>query len=401
MTEGLEMTSRDLSQHRRFVDEQLRVTRARIEEAVQRARTSVTRDDEQRWIDTCAAREIEIDALANPEHWPTPRLGLSETEHRVLWVLIAHELCPTVRMHLRTLATEHEADVSSDVLRRVVYGSSPEPRAWHELSGAGALRKLRLLVPLAGDEVPTHRQTFRIPRRMLALVHGQISGDPEMDELLDPRELDFCALDELVIDPEVRERVRASMTAGPPLTILYGLAGSGRRSLLLAAARGAGRKPLTIDARRISHKREEAERQLCTIARECRLLGRTPVMLNLEALAKGGEHEDRVDLVECGFGGPVFATATTVIQRRWRRPPIAIEVPPLPGADRARLWRRALPEASDADADLLATIYPLAPALVTAVGRTAAAEARGSSLEPTHVARAIRSVLDDRLAGLA
>ena len=48
-----------------------------------------------------------------------------------------------------------------------------------------------------------------------------------------------------------------------------------------------------------------------------------------------------------------------------------IELPPLSGTERAVLWSRALPEASQAMPSSSSTIYPLAPALIDAVGRVA------------------------------
>jgi SpoVK/Ycf46/Vps4 family AAA+-type ATPase len=70
-------------------------------------------------------------------------------------------------------------------------------------------------------------------------------------------------------------------------------------------------------------------------------------------------------------------------------------------AQRASLWRRALPDASQGDADLLATLYPLAPAMIDAAGRVARSEAAGADMRPEHVGAGVRAVLDDRLAGLA
>ena len=51
------------------------------------------------------------------------------------------------------------------------------------------------------------------------------------------------------------------------------------------------------------------------------------------------------------------------------------ELVPTTGAARATLWLRALPAAGVGDADILSTLYPLAPALIHAVGKVAVSAA--------------------------
>src|SRR5688572_16816400 len=84
--------------------------------------------------------EIEIDGEL-PIGWLRSRLGLSETEERVLWVLIAHELCPLSRRHVREMNSEPVLDPTLDALRRVVYDGIHDPRAWRELGEGGALHR--------------------------------------------------------------------------------------------------------------------------------------------------------------------------------------------------------------------------------------------------------------------
>jgi predicted nucleic acid-binding protein len=377
-------------------------------------------------LDACAAERrfherISV-ALARgavlPIAWPRRRLALTDTEEQVLWVLIAHELCPDARRRLRALATEELADVSLDVLRRVVYGARADLRAWRELAPGGTLRRACLIERIGDPDAPAHRTTFRVARRVLALAHGDTGLDEELAGLA-ARAAGSQRLDQLELEPGARDRVRDSLARASALAILHGRPGSGRRSAWLAAAREVGLELLVIDARELARERERAERQLRVAARECRLLGLAPLVLHLDALAAPGaaperserperperpeqhDHPDRLALLEAELTGLVLATADRPIARRWRRPPIAIELPPLLGAARARLWRRVLPAASAGDAELLATMYPLAPALIHAVGAIAARAAAGAAMEPGHVEAGVRAVLDDRLAGLA
>jgi hypothetical protein len=195
-------------------------------------------------------------------------------------------------------------------------------------------------------------------------------------------------------------RSRAGQPRELDLVIVAGGVGTGRRSLLTAAARAHGCQVLVIDAPQIARDRQVAARQLRLVARECRLFGLVPLLRGADALGASGDVPDRLDLLEAELAGLVLATATRAPARRWRRAPAMFELPLLTGAQRARLWARAVPVAAE-DADLLATLYPMAPALIRAVGE-ASARARGrEALQAHHVEAGVRAVLDDRLAGLA
>ena len=70
-----------------------------------------------------------------PVAWLRERLGLSVTEQRVLWLLIAYELSPDARRWLRDLGTEDVVDPTLDAIRRVVYGSGPNANERRSLPG--------------------------------------------------------------------------------------------------------------------------------------------------------------------------------------------------------------------------------------------------------------------------
>jgi AAA+ superfamily predicted ATPase len=346
---------------------------------------------------------IRTRAAANattfPLTWLASRLGLSEPEQHVLWVLAAHELCPRSREAIRVLNTEDSADVTVDSLRRVVFGA-PSAEAWRLLGASGALRRLGLIERNHGTgNAPDHRHTVRIATRVVALLHGVLELDGELSGLAT---LDDAAtsLDALEADEDAVQAVAAAC-AGDGLVIVRGGAGTGRRLLLSACARARGHRLLVVEGTALARDRDHAARQLRTIARECQLFGAVPLIRQIDALAGIGELADRLDLVEAELPGLVLATTTRPIARRWKRAPALIELPALTGTQRARLWSRALPCASPGDADLLATMYPLAPALVAAAGKVAVRQAGDGQMEPHHIEAGIRAVLDDRLAGLA
>src|SRR5690606_3114729 len=210
-----------------FVAEQLRVTCERIAEA----RDALgSREHEARWLERCEQREQCVDVCdeVSPASWLRSRLGLSESQERAIRVLVAHELDRAARTHLRDLASENEPDVTLDVLRGVVYGTHPSARAWRELAPTGALRAMHLIEPVdAATDVPTHRTTFRVSRRVLALVHGVVEVDEELRKIaqLDEHEL---KLDTLMVPTEARDEVCARIAGGDSrLVILHGARGSG------------------------------------------------------------------------------------------------------------------------------------------------------------------------------
>jgi AAA+ superfamily predicted ATPase len=388
---------------------------------------------------------LELDAY--PVSWLGERLGLTATEQLVLWLLIAHELSPGVRQSIRELNTEEVADPALDTMRRVVYGNAPSPIAWRELGAWGSLRRLALIERCdEGGELPLHRQLVKLAPRVLALAHGEHELDAEIASLAT---IDDTAIAELEVADEVRGQIQREIAeyetaspgihvpergdahpvtalallaptdraiAGPQgataegarssrvtssLVIVRGGIGTGRRSLLVSVAREHGHRVLLVDGTAIAKERERAARQLRIVARECALLGLVPLVRQLDALTGTSEVPDRMDLIESELSGLVLATTTRPIARRWRRAPTMVELPALTGVQRARLWKRALPMASPSDADLLATMYPLAPALIEAAGAASMRACGDGEMQPPHIEAGIRSVLDDRLAGLA
>ncbi len=387
-----------MSGHASYVQAQLRITYQRIYEAVDRL-TTVPTDNEAQWLAACSERESLVDATA-PTDWQLGRLALTPTESRVLWTLIAQELSTTARLQLRELATETEIDPTLDVIRRVVYGEEPSLGVWRELSAAGRLRRDCLIEAVGSEQIPSHRVAIRLSPRVLALVHGDHEEDEELRAMIVAKS-DERAVDEILVDEAAIAGARASITKKSGFTIVTGLVGTGRRSLLQAVAREDGRDMLVINARQVSTDKATADRQARIFSRECRLLDRLPLIQNLDALEAGDNVPDRVGVFEAALKMSVYATASQTVARRWAEPVRKIELKALNGLQRAELWQQALPQASAGDADLLSTLYPLAPAMIASVGRAAMEAAGEEPLHPRHISTGIRAVLDDRMAGLA
>jgi hypothetical protein len=334
-----------------------------------------------------------------PVAWLRERLGLTTTEERVLWMLIAYEMCPEARRLLRELNTEDLCEPTLDTLRRAVYGGAPNARAWNELDETGRLWQLGLLERADDKTGPMHRRPVRVTARVIALAHGEIGLDRELDGVA-RTDAGEVAIDALEIASAATRAIETALT-GSGLVIVRGGVGTGRRSVLAALAGKIGHRVLVVEGTAIATDREKAARQIRIVARECALFSLVPLILGIDALGGNGEVTDRIDIVERELRGLVMATATRATPRRWKEPPVLVELPALTGAQRARVWQHALPCATPGDADTLATLYPLAPALIQAAGKVAVRQCGEESMQPAHVQAGIRTVLDDRLAGLA
>jgi ATP-dependent 26S proteasome regulatory subunit len=406
----VEIGSKPFSDQDQLVDAQLDAIRVRVR-AVNEAAGSgngvpASDSDAMQWRADVRYAEASIEARIAQSTCELPiqsirdRFGLSATEERVLWLLIAQELCPSTRELIRSVGTEQAPDPTTDTLRRIVYGRASNARMWRELGHDGTLRRFGFVERTDGNpETPEHRQTWKITGRVLALVNGEVGVDPALAEIaaIDDR---ACLVDELELAGNVSQRVVAAFDRGG-LVLVHGRVGSGKRSLLAAVAAAHARRVLRVDGRSIAKEREVAQRQLRAIARECRLLDALPLVRDLDALSPTADTLDRIDLVERALDGLVLATSSRPIARRWKRAPSVIELAPITGVQRASLWARALPMASTGDTELLATMYPLAPSMIEAAGRLAIENCAGDKMQPEHIEAGLRGVLDDRLAGLA
>lgn len=328
------------------------------------------------------------------------RFALTTTETRALWVLIGVELCPLIRAIGRGLSTEHSADPTTDAIRRAVYGHQATAAVWRELGEDGPLRRYKLIERSDDNaNAPDHRQTWKVSGRVLALVHGELGLDPTVAAFATIAD-DVHSVADLALAANVATQIEQSLDSAE-ITIAYGASGSGRRTSLVALAANRGLRILQIDARGISKDLEVARRQCVALSRECRLLSLTPLFRDFEALCESGDAPDRHKLVETTLPGPLLATASQPIARRWTRSVACVEVGAISTLQRAELWRRALPQAGTGDANILANAYPIAPALISTVGRLATMRCGTERMQPQHITEAMRSVLDDRLAGLA
>jgi ATP-dependent 26S proteasome regulatory subunit len=363
---------------------------------------AIARGREEGWLagDLALAKAIPIEpADLAPDHPMTlcqQRLGLTEQEMLVLWTLVAFDLDPAVR-HLLAHLSNDSRGITIGTLLAVVYSDRPSI-GLDDLLETGALRRKALIeVDLEHRHLAMSMQRVRIADRVLELATGLLRLDSSLKDIARFDDTPPGMLAELVISPHVVTQLKSALAIDEPqLVLVQGRSGSGRRTLLGAAASTKASGAIIIEARNLSRQLDETRTQLRKVARECQLLGAVPLVRDLDALAEGS---DRIHLVETAFEELIFATSTRPIARPWSRPPTLITVPPPTGEQLEKLWRRALPHADDHT--LLASVYPLAPAIVLAVGTTAMRMSRGARPTAEQIETAIGLVLEHRLAGLA
>ncbi|HEV7557140.1 MAG TPA: ATP-binding protein [Kofleriaceae bacterium] len=247
-------------------------------------------------------------------------------------------------------------------------------------------------------EAHESRWSWALARRVLAWLHGDVSPDPNLNDVLGCEEA--RSLDALVVHEPARAELEQALRRSGTI-VVTGRPGMGRRSLLIASARQAGLAVLVIDARRLATD-VRLRSQCRDLLRECKLLRRAPLIVGLEAI--NAEALDTIgrELV-ARLDGAVLATSSLELPTfRWEKPTIVVELKPLMTDQRADLWLAALEQGTRQDGELLAGQYPLAPALVRAAA-TAARERTGPDglLTAEHIAAGVRTVLDDKLGHLA
>ena len=193
--------------------------------------------------------------------------------------------------------------------------------------------------------------------------------------------------------------------------VVQGPRGTGRRTLLRLAADTSCIDLIEVDLGQLAHSPAQAKAQMVALARECRLLRRVPLLRNLDLLVDTGDQSgeraaapmERITMVLAELDGlMILATTASVIPGNLLRTPVIVEPRPLSGTQRARLWQRALPQIIEADADALATMYPIAPSLISAASTVALAQlADGERLAPAHIRTGLRASLDGQLSGVA
>lgn len=343
-----------------------------------------------------AACELERRAADHPElaeNRLVARLGLSGTELRTVRVLAAIALDPETRRAVQVHAGTHAIDPTLDTVRRLVYGADPSLLALRELAADSTLRRMGVM-ERSDQLLPTSHessQTWALSRRVLSFLLGE-----GLDQAASGASASDLARFDL--DADATRRVEEVLAGDSAIIVVTGARGSGRETILSAAAAAGGLETLKLDAAQLPSERLAFERRVTMFALECRLRALVPLIEGLDELG------DRLPtLVEVcrQLDGHVLATSRSVPpESPWNRPVVCVPLPAMTCARAERLWERHL-RVSREDAARLGATYPLAPQLIESVSASARARCVARSLTITDVRAAMRELMDPRLAAYA
>ena len=375
-----------------------------------------------------AGREIPFDRMRRA-------LGLTRTEERSLWVLIAVEVSSRLRALMRYLVNE-SGRVYADVglLEATVYSQRGDrDRLVRELADDGRLIALRLIEPVGGkrnyEESPWLLRSLRVNPRVIELAHGVVRLDRDVGRVAE-LVIEPPSSDALLLPPELVQHVNALLSVAPalpghngvrrrPIVVLAGAEGAGRKSLAFGAAASQGRAVLHLRcAEMMNWDLGELARLARASLREAIIFDAIPLFENIDLLAANPEanRPDRVRAFEGALDGFTAPVAATCAPRDTRpvslgRGLVMVDVPVPTEEARSTLWRRALEKraAPDLDFDLVAARYPISGGILLRAASAAGslAEARGragggatGAVVDRDIHAGLRGTLEHKLAGL-
>ncbi|MEJ7597349.1 MAG: AAA family ATPase [Kofleriaceae bacterium] len=315
----------------------------------------------------------------------------------VLWLLVSIELEPLLARAAQVLMSPGMHELSAQILTRLATTEHLE------CDGKVLERLSRFaLIELDSDpHVPLYRRAIRPNDRVIELARGSLDATDDLAAIAQlipaadtQRETAEMALS---VPPELVHAVTMNASV---LIVATGIEGSGRATLLRHAASIAGRAVLAVRSSALAVDPAKLSRQLRAIARECRLYGAWPLLLDVDELVDRTAAVD-VELIS-GHVGPLLATSREACTWRMTRPLVTVPVEMPDEGHRHNMWRRAFPAAGDDVIQAAAQRYVISPGLLARAATSVAAVADRPDLVTTdHVHRALRVHLERRLSGLA
>jgi hypothetical protein len=266
--------------------------------------------------------------------------GLDTDAADVLWSVVASELDANVSLAyaaLRGVASWCRPSVGLALELAGLPSGAPE--SFELLTPGGALRRHGLL-DVPGDE-PWLARELRVPDPVIATLAGGVPDDPAVTPLM-------CSVPAL--DLPGTEQVRRVIEHGAPLVWVQSAPGAAGGSLAAAAIEASGLSLLAIDLRRLSSP-DELGTAAMAAARSAGLIGRALLVLGGEALTGSTDYGAVRTLAHAAV--PVVIVSSRPWNPSWLPSfPLVLDAEPMSAAHRAGMWRDALGEVFEADADL-------------------------------------------------
>ena len=333
--------------------------------------------------------------------------ALSPTEMRVVEILVALELVARVR-EVATPYLDKAGMATVELIEALAYRTNQARGVTGEELSADARLFRYQIASSGGDDLPWLARPLKIAPRVVELALGRLRLDPAV-ATVGTLVLEPAPGAHLLLDPSARALVTAALAAqrdrdGAPVPLVTGPEGSGRGSLVHAAAHELGLPVLDI---RGSALPRDPVPVLAAAVREATLFGALLLVRELDALVADEQHQlpDRVGLVVAMLaraGAPVAATATSNV---WppssARTVVLAELGIPTELERETLWRRAVGDAGDV-AERAAERYRVTPGVIERAAAFAKvqAAARSGPVSLDDVRIGIRQQLDGELTTL-
>jgi SpoVK/Ycf46/Vps4 family AAA+-type ATPase len=350
-------------------------------------------------------------------HLPLDRLrsafGLSPTEERVLHIALAAEHSLHIRNLLRYLAADiRRAALDRTMLETLVYGRAGRARLHEELGPRSLLLERHLLEVMPGGESLMF-EGLRAAPRVVELATGVVRVAPELEDVLhhvhEPHRFE-----ELVVPADLRNQltglVQPSMFSIKPAIVVAGPTGSGRKTLLGAAARAAGKGVVYIRSGDLPRQPAAFLAAVRGALREAIVLDAIPVFVDVHLIAEADApdrtRERLLDAALATWQSTVAATAGHGAAQPLKiaRGTIVIDVPPLTEAEREAMWKSSLASIGGAALDTrrLAARYPVTPGMLVHASAAAAAVAatRDGTITDEDIQLGLRSAMDEAVSSL-
>ncbi|MBK7071171.1 MAG: ATP-binding protein [Myxococcales bacterium] len=334
------------------------------------------------------------------------RLELGPDELDFLWTAVAMTADPRLWPHLQRLGGGDTARGASVGLHALLAQLEGERALGLGLAIGPASPLVRHHLLVAADALPLAARRFVAAPRVAAYLAGDPTPDAEV-----------LAVGGVIAPPADRfvdaagDALIAQLTAllagaPPPVLVLDGSPGVGRRTAVAIAAAATGRPTIGVDLARLPLGVDALDAALAALGREVVLTGAVAVIAGADQLDREGDRTLARILAKHldALPGPAaLVTLERGLEVAIARPLVRVSVPTPPVATRRALWDRALGDApvTPDERDRLAMRYKLGPGGVGAAITTARRLGASDAPRLPDVVAGIRNNIAERMGGLA
>ena len=347
--------------------------------------------------------------VGTPVHAPIDRVGrafgLGQIELELLLLLAAADRRPELWINARAFHRDGSRP-GFDCATAALALDHPVPVL---ISASEELRRLELITTPLGQSTAAYRPfvpMFPVPR-----IVDVLAGEAEPGDTLDGSSAWFEPADgaadvtALVLPPGAADSLRAVLgrrLAQPPIVIIQGLEGVGKRTLVRAVAAEQGLPTLVIDGLELAHDAGQLRGQLGTHLREARLADAVVLVDNADGILEPHRRQVVATMLSALPRAPVLASTGGVVECAPRgRAVVRVSLPVPEAAGRQILWNRHLAaNASPEDLATCAQRYPITPGLIERASAAARIVTGDGRVTPEHVKDAIGDELAERFRGI-